>query len=409
VSRRRPIALPFRLAIAEAAHERRFFALSAFGLAAVLAPLLVLLALKHGVIDVLLTRLIQDPANREIRVALHGDFGQDFLADLAARSEVAFLVPQVRALSATVVLAAADASPPVTAEAELLPSAAGEPLLPANQPAPPAAGIALSRDLAERLGRGPGDSVRVILTRTRNGVQQRELLDLTVYAVAERGRLGGRQALVPQALLEAFEDYRDDVAVPARGWEGTHPPPAEGTRRYSRFRLYAGTLDQVAPLADWLASWGVETRTEAAAIADVMAMNRSLSRIFAIVAGLGGLGYLAALATSLWSNVERKRRALSLLRLMGLPAWGLAAFPMVQALLIAGLGLALAFGLYALAAWAINALFAEALVPGERLAGLTPGHVLLAAGVTLLVALLAAGTAARRALRIEPAEGLRDV
>ena len=40
----------------DALAERRYFLLSAFGLAAVLAPLLVLLALKHGVIDVLLTR-----------------------------------------------------------------------------------------------------------------------------------------------------------------------------------------------------------------------------------------------------------------------------------------------------------------------------------------------------------------
>ena len=42
--------LVLRLALAEARHERRFLLLSAIGLAAVLAPLLVLLALKVGVV-----------------------------------------------------------------------------------------------------------------------------------------------------------------------------------------------------------------------------------------------------------------------------------------------------------------------------------------------------------------------
>ena len=405
----RPLLLPLRLAAAEALHERRFFALSALGLAAVLAPLLVLLALKVGVIDVLLTRLLEDPANREIRIALHGDYDAAFLEALAEEPGVAFLVPQVRALSTIVRLAVVDASPQRIAEAELLPTAAGEPLLPADAPPPPAQGIALSRDLAEQLAVGVGDPLRVIVSRQRGGGEERVFLDLAVYAIAERGRLGGRNALVPGELLLAFEDYRDDRAVAAYGWEGSGKPPAPEARIYSRFRLYAAGLEDVGRLADHLARLGVETQTAAAAIAQVTEMNRSLSRIFAVIAALGGAGYLAALATSLWSHVERKRRALSILRLLGLPAWGLAAFPMLQAAVIAMVGFLLALGLYFLAAWAINALFAEGLVPGERLAALPGGHVLLGALVTLLVALLAAGYAAWRARGIEPAEGLRDV
>lgn len=406
---RRPLLLPLRLAGAEALHERRFFALSALGLAAVLAPLLVLLALKVGVIDVLLTRLLQDPANREIRVALHGDYDAAFFEALSAEPGVGFLVPQVRALSTIVRLAVVETSPPRIAEAELLPTAAGEPLLPDDTPPPPDLGIALSQNLAEQLAVGPGDPLRVIVSRQRGGQEERVFLDLTVYAVAERGRLGGRNALVPGDLLLAFEDYRDDRSVARFGWEGGAAPPTPEARAYSRFRLYADSLEDVGRLADHLARLGVQTQTEAAAIAQVTAMNRSLSRIFAVIAVLGAAGYLASLATSLWSHVERKRRALSLLRLLGLPAWGLAAFPMLQAAVIASAGFLLAMLLYFLAAWAINALFADGLVPGERLAALPVGHVLSGALVTLLVALLAAGYAALRARRIEPAEGLRDV
>ncbi|HKY94836.1 MAG TPA: FtsX-like permease family protein [Kiloniellales bacterium] len=398
--------LPLRLAGQDALNEPRFFLLSALGLAAVLAPLLVLLALKHGVIDVLLTRLLENPANREITVALHGDFDRAFLDELARRPEVAFLVPQVRALSAAVVLANRRADPQRTAEAELLPTGPGDPLLAQNLPAD---AIALSRDLAGQLGATAGSEIRVIVSRKREGREERVFLDLKVAAVVERAGLGNRHALVPAGLLLAFEDYRDDRAVPALGWEGSQPAAEEATRSFSRFRLYARTLEDVEPLADYLAGRGIATVTQAAAIKSVMAMNRSLSTLFAIVAGLGGLGYLAALATSLWSNVERKRRTLSLLRLLGLPRWGLALFPLVQAGLVALCGFALALGLYAVAALTVNRLFAQDLLQGESLAFLAPGHVLLALAVTLLVALAAAGEAARRAARIDPAEGLRDV
>lgn len=399
--------LILRLALAEARHERRFILLSAIGLAAVLAPLLVLLALKVGVVDVLLTRLLADPANREIKVALHGDYDAAFLERLRQQPEVAFLVPQTRALSATALLAALDASPQQTADAELLPSAAGDPLLPDGVTLGPEQ-IALSADLAERLARRPGDSLRLIVARQKDGREQRVYRDLTVAAVVERGRLGGRNALVPAALLRALEDYRDDVEVSAYGWEGSRAPPVPEARRYSRFRLYATSLESVAPLADHLARLGVETQTRAADIESVTALNRALSRIFAIVAGLGGLGYVAALAVSLWTDVERKRRTLALLRLLGLPRRALAALPLLQAGLIAGLGFLAAVGLYLLAAAVVNRSFAQGLIPGERLAGLPAGHIALAFAVTLLVALLAAALAARRAARVEPAEGLRD-
>ena len=398
--------LPWRLAGQDALYERRFFLLSALGLAAVLAPLLVLLALKHGVIDVLLTRLLENPANRELTVALHGDFDGAFLEQLAQRPEVAFVAPQVRALSAAVVLANAKADPQRTAEADLLPTGPGDPLL--NESVPEK-GIALSRDLAEQLAVGAGGEIRIIVTRKRAGREERVFLDLAVAAVVDRAGLGNRHALVPAALLLAFEDYRDDRAVPALGWEGSFLAVTQAERSYSRFRLYARTLDDVEPLADYLAAQGIETVTQAASIQSVTAMNRSLSTLFAIVAGLGGLGYLAALATNLWSNVERKRRTLSLLRLLGLPRWGLALFPLVQAGLIALCGFVLALGLYAVAAVTVNRLFAQDLLQGESLAFLAPGHVLLALLVTLLVALAAAGEAARRAARIDPAEGLRDV
>ncbi|MCK5203198.1 MAG: hypothetical protein KAR15_04980, partial [Desulfobacterales bacterium] len=54
------------LALRDYLHERLLSACAVMGLAAVLAPLLVLFGVKSGIINTMSDRLIQDPRNREI-------------------------------------------------------------------------------------------------------------------------------------------------------------------------------------------------------------------------------------------------------------------------------------------------------------------------------------------------------
>ena len=109
-------------------------------------------------------------------------------------------------------------------------------------------------------------------------------------------------------------------------------------RRYPAFRLYARSLDEVAPLRDHLLSQGIEVETQAAAIAQIQTLNRNLTAIFALIAGLSAVGYASALGINVLAAIERKRRELSILRLLGLPGRGLVWFPLLQALLTAGFG-----------------------------------------------------------------------
>jgi len=67
---------------------------------------------------------------------------------------------------------------------------------------------------------------------------------------------------VPLDLLVATEDYRDGVAVPELGWEGS--PPLGGPRTYARFRLYATSIYRVAALESELTAEGIEVRTQVA-------------------------------------------------------------------------------------------------------------------------------------------------
>jgi putative ABC transport system permease protein len=197
------------------------------------------------------------------------------------------------------------------------------------------------------------------------------------------------------------------VAVPELGWDGG--PPAAGPRSYARFRLYATSIYSVAGLESDLTAEGIEVRTQVAEIAAMQALDRNLSRVFWLIALIGTLGFLASLAANLLANVERKRRELSIVRLIGFPTLSLVLFPVAQAVLVAVLGALAALVVYLPVAGALNGWFAESLQPGESICRLLPIHVSIALTATLLGAAAAAAWAGWRAARIEPAEGLRDV
>jgi putative ABC transport system permease protein len=106
--------------------------------------------------------------------------------------------------------------------------------------------------------------------------------------------------------------------------------------------------------------------------------------------------------------VERKRRTLALLRLMGLSRWAMVMMPVWQALLYALLGTLAASAVALGAAEVVNALEIVGPAGGRALARIGPAEVGAAAGATALAAMLAALLAARRVAAIDPAEGLRD-
>ena len=138
-------------------------------------------------------------------------------------------------------------------------------------------------------------------------------------------------------------------------------------------------------------------------------LDRNLSRVFWLLATLGSAGFLASLAANLLASVDRKRRELSVLGILGFPTRSLVLFPLTQAALIAGLGGTIAVLAYWLVAAVLNVWFAASLRAGELICRLRPLHILLALLATLGCALVASAWAGYRAARIEPARGVRDV
>ncbi len=396
-----------RLALADVRFEWKMYLCYAIALAAVLAPLLVLYGLKFGVISALTSQLLSDPRNREILVVGNRAYAQEWLDRLAARPEVGFLVPRTRSIAASLRFTPEPHGRTGVESAELVPTAPGDPLLDPAQPPLDDTAVAISRPLAEALDVGVGDTVGAFAVRRIGDRSERVDLALRVAQVLPRASLQRNAAFATLPVLEAVEDWRDGFAVSRYGWDGESP--REGPREYASFRLYARSLDDVAPLVDVLVGQRVEVRSQLAEIQAVRRLDESLTTIFAIIAGVGGLGYLLSLGANLWSNVERKRRELSVIRLLGLPATAMMRFPVFQAVAISVAGLASAFCFYYAAEQLINFLFEVPTLENQAVCTLLPIHYVVAAAGTLTCAVLASAVAGWRASRIEPAEGMRDV
>jgi putative ABC transport system permease protein len=396
------------LAAQDFIYEWRMSACLVLGLSAILTPLLILFGLKFGLIDTMTSRLLAEPRNREIKPVGSGAFGAAWFADMAGRPEVAFVIERTRSIAATMNLQGPDSPRGRFVTVELVPTGPGDPLLRDETSLPEGpAQIVLSAAAARKLSATAGQVLNGSVARRAQGSRQVATATLQLVGVLPESSFARDGALVAKDLLVAVEDYRDGRAAPALGWPGEDVPAGE--RTFASFRLYARSIFDVPPLRDLLAAQGLEVRTQAAEIETVQALDRSLGAIFWIIALTALAGFLLSLASSLWANVDRKRRELGVMRLVGFSTLGIVWFPVCQALYIALLGSVLAGGLYVVLESAINGLFQASLRGGELVCKLLPLHYAVATVATLAAAAAASALAGLRAAHIEPGEGLRDV
>lgn len=392
------IALVASLAWQDYRNDAWLSVCSVLALVAVIAPLLVLFGLKYGLVGSLTERLENDPATREIIPLGGGRFSSEFVQQLRQRGDVAFALPRTRQIAATAQLGA------VTVE--MLPTADNDPLL-AGMPMPKGLDqIVLSHTAAEKLGAKAGDWLEASFGRQVAGrveAQRTRLQVLQVLALEAFARDG---LFAPLGLLEAAEDYRDGRAVPAFGWDGDAVGVSE-QRVYPAFRLYARRLVDVEPLRVYFAGQNVLVSTQAQTIAQVQSLSRNLSIVFWIIAGLALAGAFAAIFAGALAAVARKRRELSVLRLLGFSTAGLLLFVVLQALYSAGFAAVLSGVLYGLAESGLNQLFVQ--VPGEYASHLLARHYGLALAAVLGVSAVAAACGGWRVARIQASEGIRDV
>ena len=83
-----------RLALCDMRHEWILTVCMVLAMGAVIAPLMLLMGLKHGTVATLRHKLVQDPVYREIRPTKTREYPSQWFQEFAARPEVGFLDPQ---------------------------------------------------------------------------------------------------------------------------------------------------------------------------------------------------------------------------------------------------------------------------------------------------------------------------
>lgn len=390
--------LPVTLALKEMRHDWQAAACFVAALVGVLAPLLIILALKNGMIAALLGRLIDDPSNRELIAVGAGQHNAAFFTEIAARDDVAFVMPATRSINAVANAVRHRDARKLERRVALIPSAPGDPLSQGAEVAPGA--VLLSASLATALEANPGDTVQLRIDRRIDGEDQIGLRDLTVAGVvpAEFWSLSALFVSLPDLL--AIERFRDDIAVTPETW--TDPAPAPES--YASFRLYAETLADVGPLERALASRGVDSRPRARNVELLIGFQRNLNILFAVIAVLATGGFWAAMAANLRGNVERQRVSLSLLSLMGMQDRARRLVPVVQSVVLVMVGVAATLLIIAPVLVVVNIAFSPESVP--RVALLRPMDVLACIILGLATAVTASIWAAKSIEEITPDEVL---
>ena len=392
-----------RLALADIWHERVLFLCSALGCAAVLAPLIVLFGLRQGVVAGLRAELLEDPRAREVVSVVNRTLEPALFRRLAADPRIAFVVPRTRALSATIVLEN-PARPASGQRVELLPTALGDPLLPGYS-ALDADELILSITAAQRLGLGAGDPVLASVARSRGAEREVLTLSMRVGGIAPIAAATRDAAFASVPVLLLAEDFLDGTV----GAEARPMSEEEAMQRpFAGFRLYAARLEDVPALDRELRLAGIEVASRAEAVAGLLRLDRNLALLFLAIAGAGGAGYLVSLGVGLWAQVERKRRDLALLSLLGMKRRVLLMLPLIQAAAVALAGAGFAFAVALAVAGVLNRAFAGSVTGDRPVCLLTAGMGLAAAGVTLAGGVVAALLAGMRAAAVAPAEGLAE-
>ncbi len=394
-----------RLALQDLWHDRIISFCIASSLVAVIAPLLLLFGLRFGIVSQLQDDLANDPRNLEIRMLSSGSYDQGWIEQLRQRSDVGFAIGQTRSLN-TLADLQVDSSHFIE-NAEVIPTDLADPLLGKleihheNE-------VVLTQEAARRLAVNVGDTLTLRVSRQLEDRREWGRKILTVIGILPPTYFNRAALFTQPSLLLMLEHFRDGYAISALGVNSGQPindkPPL-----YARARLYAKSIDHVASLERDLRAQRIETTSRLADIQNVKSINRVLGVIFNTIAATAFIGCIASLIGSFIANVDRKRKHIAVLRLLGFTGPAVGIYVMLQGCLLSLLAYGGGYSIYLIASQIFNRALAASQATGQMLCKITLEHSLLAMAITVVVALLVASIGAYRAINIEPAQSLREV
>jgi len=399
------ILLLVRLAVKDLWHDRIISFCIASSLVAVIAPLLLLFGLRFGIVSQLQDELANDPRNLEIRMLSSGSYDLQWITQLRQRPDVGFAIGQTRSLNTLADLQVDNTH--FIENAEVIPTDIGDPLLGGlrvkheNE-------VVLTQEAARKLAVRAGNTVTLRVSRQLDGRQEWGRKTLTVAGILAATYFNRAAIFTQPSLLMMLEQYRDGYATPELG-VNSGQVTGDKVPRFARARLYARNIDQVASLERDLRAQRIETSSRLADINNVKSINRVLGLIFNIIAATALTGCIASLVGSFIANVDRKRKHIAVLRLLGFTGPAVGGYVIMQGGLLSLLAYAGGHCIYLVASQVFNRALTDSQATDQMLCKITLTHSLVALVITVVVALIVASIGAYRAINIEPAQGLREV
>jgi len=375
-----------KLALRDLYYDRKVSFCIIASLIAVIAPLLLLFSLKFGVVSQLRHQLINDPRNLEIKIIGNLNLDKNWFDWLQEQPETRFVVPLTRSLNTIADLSAnQNGGKKFVQDVEVIPTAVNDPLT--EQALSKPHGVLLSALTAEKLNVKQGDKINLVVTRSQNNQVEKAISELVVEGIVPETRFVRSGAFVQLETLLAMEDFRDGYQT----------------------AIYANSLDDVAPLALKLRQKNIETSTEAKAIENVKAIDGVLNVIFMVIAATAVLGCVLSLIGAFLANIDRKRKEIALLRLFGFQSGAVILYLIMQALCLSSFAFVLSYFLFLSGSQVFNFVLGQNLSNDIFISSLNFIHLFIAFAIALCLAAIVAGIGARQAVKIQPAESLRDV
>lgn len=275
-------------------------------------------------------------------------------------------------------LRAVDQSWPLIGRLELKPGALA--------PRPTGRGVAIAPALADRLNLRVGDQIRI-------GAAPLRVIGVIATEPDTLGFSFGPTALVDMEGLDATQVIQPGSLYQSRTRILLRPGVDPDRAGEALVRRYPS------------AGWAVRTPQDAAGN-----VKRSIDQLgqFLLLVGLaalaiGGIG----IGSGVSAYLERKGRMIATLKVLGARSGTIAAVFLLQIGLVAGVAVTVGLALGAAVPWIVGMLAGSALPIPPRLS-LYPAPLLVAAGLSLLVALLFSLPALARARAVPAASLLRD-
>lgn len=403
--RLRLIKVSSSLAFRDLWHDKKITFCLIVSLASVIAPLLLLLGLKSGIIHTMEEGFLKDPLKREIKIIGHYKHDSSWFEKVKAQTETGFIIPKTRILNAQVDFVKNKRK--FIRMVEIIPTQIGDPVLSGQSDFPVnKSQIVVSHTVAQKLELEIGEQITMVISRGFHNEKQFGKFKVTIIGILPESLISKQAVFVDFDLLLEVDDFKDEFAVSDFGISDGKPQVKRDI--FASARVFSKSLEGVAILADFIRDTGVEVKTHAKDIENIQQTEKVLSFVVKVVAWVAILGGAISLTGFLIANVDRKRQHLAMLKLLGFSAASISLYPIIQSLVIASLGFLIAIGGYFLGAAEFDRVLGGFMQEQGYICQLSDKQIIGAFFFTNLVVLGAAMIGGFRAIQIEPAETFRQ-